>query len=392
MKHDIKNIKIFLESLKEVFGTETPVALHEPFFTDTEKKYVQECVETGWVSYAGKFVSRFEQMLQDYTGAKFAVATVNGTLALHICLKLAGVGQEDEVLIQDLTFVASANAIKYCGAIPHFVDVESKTLGLDPLKLDRYLSKISRIKNGECFNKITGRKIKAVMPMHTFGHPVDIDPLRDICKKYRIVLIEDAAQSLGSLYKGKHTGTFGKLSALSFNGNKIITTGGGGAIITNDPKLAKLAKHITTTAKIPHPYEFFHDQVGYNYRMPNINAALGCAQMEKLDKFIEQKRGLAKKYQKKFLGTDWLTIFKEAEFARSNYWLNTAILNKEFANLRDEIIELAHKQKYFLRPAWKLMHTLPMFKDCPKMDLTNAIDLQKRIINLPSSAFLFLRK
>ena len=266
-----------------------PVPLHEPSFGGNEWLYVKECIDTGWVSSVGKFVDRFEQQLADYTGVKHAVAVVNGTAALHVCLKLVGVEQEDEVLTPTLTFIATANAISYCGATPHFVDSDEATLGLDPQKLGLYLQEIAEIRPEGCFNKKTGRRIKAVLPMHTFGHPVDLDPLVEICRSYQLELVEDAAESLGSYYKGRHTGNWGKVSALSFNGNKVITTGGGGAILTNDEKLGKLAKHLTTTARGPHKWSFIHDQIGFNYRLPNINAALGCAQMELLPKFLESR-------------------------------------------------------------------------------------------------------
>ena len=365
------------------------VPLHEPSFRGNEWAYVKECLDTGWVSSVGKFVDRFEQELASYTGVKHAVAVVNGTAALHVCLKLVGVEQGDEVLVPTLTFIASANAISYCGAIPHFVDSCEATLGLDPQKLDYYLKEITEIRHAGCFNKRTGRRIKAVLPMHTFGHPVDLDPLVEVCRRYQLELVEDAAESLGTYYKGRHTGNWGKVSALSFNGNKVITTGGGGAILTNDERLAKLAKHLTTTARVPHKWSFIHDQIGYNYRLPNINAALGCAQLEQLPDFIRNKRALAAKYRAAFAGVAGVGFFSEPDFAESNYWLNVLLLNKDFVDQRDSLLDATNSQGIMTRPAWMLMHELEIYKSCPKMDsLSAAEDIERRLINIPSSAKL----
>ncbi|MDI6813073.1 MAG: LegC family aminotransferase [Desulfitobacteriaceae bacterium] len=364
------------------------IGLHEPVFAGSEWDYVKECLDTGWVSSVGKFVDRFEHMLEDYTGVKKAVAVVNGTAALHIALKLAGVERDDEVFVPDLTFVATANAVTYCGAIPHFVDSEAKTLGLAPWKLEAWLREIGEIRDGQTLNRLTGRRIKAVIAMHTFGHPVDLDPLAEVCEKYGLVLIEDAAESLGSFYKGRHTGNWGKLATLSFNGNKTVTTGGGGAILTNDEALGRLAKHLTTTAKIPHPWAYVHDQVGYNYRMPNINAALGCAQLEQLPGFLERKRKLAQRYQETLAEIPGISVFVEPEFARSNYWLNALILDETFSENRDILLGKLQTEGIISRPAWTLMHYLSMYNDCPRMDLGGAIDLEKRIINIPSGAAL----
>ena len=379
-----------IDTLKSVLGkTDNFIPLHEPNFSGNEWAYVKECLDTGWVSSVGKFVDRFEQQLADYTGAKHAIAVVNGTAALHVCLKLVGVEQGDEVLIPTLTFVATANAASYCGAIPHFVDSDETTLGLDPQKLEIYLQEIAEVRPEGCFNKNTGRRIKAVLPMHTFGHSVDLEPLLEICLRYQIELIEDAAESLGSYYKGKHTGTLGKVSALSFNGNKVITTGGGGAILTNDDALAKFAKHLTTTARVPHKWSFIHDQIGYNYRLPNINAALGCAQLEQLPNFIKSKRELAARYQQAFIGVDGVRFFTEPSFAQSNYWLNVLLLDKSFANQRDLLLDATNGQGIMTRPAWVLMHELEMYKSCPRMaNLDIAQDIERRLINLPSSANL----
>jgi len=292
------------------------------------------------------------------------------------------------VLIPAMTFIATANAVSYIGAIPHFVDVDEKTLGIDSEKLDEYLSKICEMRDGECYNKNTNKKIKAIVPMHTFGHPVDMDKLIEVTKKYNIEIVEDAAESLGSFYKGKHTGNFGKMSAISFNGNKIITTGGGGCILTNDKELAKKAKHITTTAKIPHPYEYEHNMIGYNYRMPALNAALGLAQIEKLPEFIEKKRKLVKIYQEVFKDIEEVEFFVEPEYAKSNYWLNAIILKENNKELRDKILKETNENGVMTRPVWKLMHHLEMFKSCPKMDLSVSESLENRIINIPSSAYL----
>lgn len=364
------------------------IALHEPSFKGNEWNYIKDCLDTGWVSSVGEYVNRIEKDLVDYTGAKYAVAVVNGTAALHIALQLAGVQSGDEVIVPSLTFIATANAVSYCGAIPHFVDSEEKTLGLDPAKLYDYLKEISELRPQGCFNRQTQRRIKAVIPMHTFGHPVDMDPLLEICQKFDLQLIEDAAESLGSFYKSHHTGTMGLMSILSFNGNKTVTTGGGGAILTNDESISRMAKHITTQAKIPHQWEFNHDMIGYNYRMPNINAALGCAQLEQLAGFIERKRNLARRYKEAFQNISGIKLFTEPEFARSNYWLNVLILDEEFSCERDKLLELTNKAGIITRPLWTLMHKLNMYRNCPRMDLIVAEDLEGRIINIPSSAFL----
>lgn len=383
---DLSNV---VQALKSVLPANKDfIGLHEPNFSGNEWAYVKECLDTGWVSSVGKFVDRFEGQLAEYTGVKRAVAIVNGTAALHICLKLVGVERGDEVLVPALTFVATANAVTYCEAIPHFVDCEDRTLGLDPRKLTDYLIEIAEIRPDGCFNKLTGHRIKAVVPMHTFGHPMDLEPLAELCQRFKIELVEDAAEALGSYYKGHHTGNWGRMSALSFNGNKVVTTGGGGAILTNDENLAKLAKHITTTAKLPHKWEFYHNMVGYNYRLPNINAALGCAQLEQLPDFLEKKRALAQRYMEALKGVAGIRFFVEPEFARSNYWLNSLLLDEEAAKERDAFLELTNNQGIMTRPAWILMHKLPMFGDCPKMDLQVAEGLERRLINIPSSPLL----
>lgn len=364
------------------------IPLHEPRFCGSEWQYVKECIDTGWVSSVGAYVDRFEQQLAAYTGVKRAVACVNGTAALHMCLLLAGVKPGDEVLVPALTFVATANAVSYCGAVPHFIDSEPTTLGMDPSKLSAYLDETADIRNNVCVNKITSRPIRAIVPMHTFGHPADMDGLGAIARRFGITMIEDAAESLGSFYKGKHTGNYSFAAALSFNGNKVITTGGGGAVLTNDEELGKIAKHLTTTARISHPWEIAHDFIGYNYRMPNINAALGCAQLEQLPMFIEQKRRLAERYRIAFETVEGVSFFTEPHNTQSNYWLNTLLLDDEHKNQRDSLLEYLNKNGVHSRPAWTLMHRLPMYHNCPRMDMSVAENLAARIINIPSSVVL----
>lgn len=369
---------------------ESIIPLHEPQFSGREWKYVKECIDTGWVSSVGKFVDRFEKNLVDYTGAKYAVVTVNGTAALHICYLLAGIKPNDEVLAPALTFVATCNALHYCGAIPHFIDCDKKYLGIDIEKLEKYLSEASIIKNKTCYNKKTGRIIRALCVMHTFGHPVDLDPLIALSEKYHLKLIEDAAEALGSFYKDKHVGHHGLMGAFSFNGNKIITTGGGGAIITNHADIAKKAKHMTTTAKIPHPYLYQHDEVGYNYRMPNINAALGCAQLEQLSYFLEEKRKLSESYAKAFEKMCDVRFLNEPPYANSNYWLNAIFINNK--ELKEILLQKLNQENIGVRPAWELMHRLPMYKQAPRMDLSNAEMMVDLLINLPSSVGLRNKK
>jgi perosamine synthetase len=382
-------INSVISAVKEVLPeTDKVLGLHEPCFAGNEQSYVKECIDSTWVSYLGKFVERFESALAEFTGVKKAVALVNGTAALHIALKMVGVEPGDEVLVPTLTFVATANAVTYCGGIPHFVDSETKTLGLDPEKLASYLSETAERRDKGCFNKRTGRYIRAVVPMHTFGHPVDLAPLADICSAWGIEMVEDAAESLGSFYKGRHTGNWGRCSVLSFNGNKIVTTGGGGAVLTNDEALGEKIKYLTATAKVPHKWEYRHDAIGYNYRLPNINAALGCAQMEELPRFLAQKRTLASRYQAAFSNVEGVSFFNEPDFARSNYWLNAIILDDDRSFQRDALLEAAFAQKIVMRPAWTLMHRLPMYDDCPRMDLSTSEGLERRIVNIPSSANL----
>lgn len=379
-----------LAALRKVLGKEKPyIPLHEPVFCGNEKEYVNECIDTGWVSSAGKFVDRFERDLADYCGVHQVIAVVNGTAALHICLRLAGVKPRDEVLIPALTFVATANAVRYCDAIPHFVDSEERTLGMDPYRLNEYLSSIIELRSGVSMNRFSGRRISAVVPMHTFGHPVDLDPLAEVCARYKIAMVEDAAEAMGTFYKGRHTGNHGMISAVSFNGNKILTTGGGGAILTNKPELGKMAKHLTTTAKIPHPWAFIHDETGYNYRMPNINAALGCAQLRQLLTFLHNKRCLAEKYRTAFAEVEGINFFEEPENASSNYWLNVLLLEEPSSDMLENFLKLTNDAGIMTRPAWTLMPDLPMYKESPRMELPIARNLVARLVNIPSSANLF---
>lgn len=370
----------------QLFGTEETVPLHAPLFIGNEKKYLNECIDTTFVSSVGKFVDRFEEEVAAYTGAKRAVVCVSGTNALHMAMMLVGVEREDEVLTQALTFIATCNAISYIGAHPVFIDVDMETLGLSPNAVKAWLEKNAELKNGICYNKRTGRRVKACVPMHTFGHPVKIDELVQICNEWHIELVEDAAESIGSLYKGKHTGTFGKVGAISFNGNKTITTGGGGMLLFQDEELGKLAKHLTTQAKVPHRWAFVHDQIGYNYRMPNINAALGCAQLENLERYVENKRETAKIYADFFKNVPDITFFTEPENCRSNYWLNVVMLKDKAA--QQEFLEYTNDHGIMTRPVWELMNRLEMFKHCENDGLKNTEWLADRIVNIPSSVRL----
>lgn len=372
-----------IDFIRDLYQTTEFIPLHEPKFIGNEKAYVLDCIDSTFVSSVGKYVDRFEQEMAKYTGAKYAVATVNGTAALHIALKLVDVTQGDEVITQSLSFVATCNAISYCGAQPVFVDVDRDTLGLSPESLRVFLLANAVQAAGGCINKTTGRKIAAVVPMHTFGHPCRIDAIASICEEFGIPLVEDAAESLGSYYQGKHTGTFGQLAVFSFNGNKTITTGGGGMIVTDDEALAKHAKHITTTAKKPHPYEFIHDEIGYNYRLPNINAALGCAQMESLPRLLESKRNIAAAYAE-FFAAEGITFVKEPSGTKANYWLNALVLGSK--QDRDEFLKELNEAGVMSRPIWRLMNELEMFRGCQSSDLHNAKWLEERVVNIPSSA------
>lgn len=366
------------------------VPLHAPQFGGREWEYVKECLDTGWVSSVGAYVDRFETELARICGVAHCVATVNGTAALHIALIVAGVRPGNEVLVPALTFVATANAVTYCGAVPHFVDSEARTLGLDPKALARHLAAIAEPdpSGAGCRNRITGRRIAAVVPVHIFGHPVDMTGLLEVAAVWKLPVVEDAAEALGSLYKDRPCGSFGAVAAVSFNGNKIVTTGGGGAVLTNIPELAKRARHLTTTAKKPHRWAFDHDMTGFNYRLPNINAALGCAQLEQLDGFLAAKRRLADRYREAFATTEGVRFLVEPEGCRSNYWLNALLLDESEADRRDELLDLTNDAGIMTRPVWSLLHRLPMYADCPRAPLPVAEDLERRLLNIPSSACL----
>ena len=390
--------------IKELYGEER-VPLAVPKFIGNEKKYLNECIDTTFVSSVGQFVDRFEEDMAKYTGAKRAVVCVSGTNALHMALLLAGVKRDDEVLTQALTFIATENALSYIGAYPVFLDVDRSTMGLSRDAMKEWLQKNAELRKntriGEldkshdfayqeeemaCYNKNTGRRIKACVPMHTFGHPVLIEEIAAICKEWHIELIEDAAESIGSLYKGKHTGLFGLIGALSFNGNKTITTGGGGMLLFNDEKLGAFAKHITTQAKIPHRWEFRHDHIGFNYRMPNINAALGCAQLEHIEEYVADKRATAKAYAEYFKNVDGIDFFEEPENCRSNYWLNVVMLKDR--NAQQAFLQETNDNGVMTRPIWELMTRLPMFENCEHDSLENTIWFADRVVNIPSSVRL----
>lgn len=371
-----------IDFIHEQFRTTAPIPLHAPVFGGNERAYVQETIDSTFVSSVGTFVDRFEREIALYTGSARAVATVNGTAALHVALKLAGVGHGDLVITQPLTFVATCNAIVYCGAEPVFVDVDRHTLGLSPTALEAWLIDNTDLDGeGLCRTKDDKRIVRCCLPMHTFGFPADLDALLDVCARWHLTLVEDAAESLGSLYKGRHTGTFGKLGTLSFNGNKILTTGGGGMILCDEETGAR-AKHLTTTAKTPHPYEYFHDEVGYNYRLPNLNAALGCAQLEQIEAFVAAKRALAERYAEHLSGSS-LQFVQECPGSRANYWLNSVICDSR--TQRDALLEATNGKGVMTRPIWTLMNHLPMYAGCRKGPLVNAEWLEARVVNLPSS-------
>ncbi|MEZ9582908.1 LegC family aminotransferase [Vibrio cyclitrophicus] len=371
-----------VEFVRDTYRTDEFIPLHAPTFNGNEKAYVMETIDSTFVSSVGKFVDDFERKIEAYTGTAKAVATVNGTAALHAALYMADVQRGDLVITQALTFVATCNALYHMGAEPIFVDVSPVSLGLCPKAVDSFLSEHAETTEAGCIHKQTGKRIKAVVPMHTFGHPVELDELVAVCLKWNLVLVEDAAESLGSFYKGKHTGTMGDVSAVSFNGNKIITTGGGGMVLCKTEELGARTKHVTTTAKVPHPYEFFHDEPGFNYRMPNLNAALGCAQMEVIEQYLKQKRQLAKCYENLFSGTDFQFV-TEPDYAESNYWLNAIICPDKKS--REEILAGTNSAGVMTRPIWQLMHRLPMFENAMRGDLTYSEFIEAHLINLPST-------
>ena len=372
--------------IQNIYNTKEFIPLHEPRFIGNEKKYLNDCIDSTFVSSVGKYVDMFEEQFAKKVGSKYAIATVNGTSALHISLILADVTANDEVITQPLTFIATCNAISYIGAKSIFVDVDLETMGLSPKFLKEFLEENCEVIDATCRNKTTNKIIKACVPMHTFGHCCKIQEIKDICDTWCIALVEDSAESLGSYYNDKHTGTFGKLGAFSFNGNKIITSGGGGVIVTDDEILAKKAKYLTTTAKIPHPFEYVHDEIGYNYRMPNLNASLLVAQLEQLDKFVENKRDLALKYEEFFNDNDDIDFIKEPKNSKSNYWLQ-AVIVKDLEN-RDEFLKFTNKNGVMTRPIWKLMNELDMFKDCQCGSLENSKYLEQRVVNISSSVVL----
>lgn len=378
--------KAIIDFIKSQYPAMDFIPLHSPRFIGNERKYVLDTIDTTFVSSVGEYVNKFEEMMCQITGAKYCIAIVNGTSALHMGLLMADVAHDDEVLTQSLTFIATCNAISYVGAKPVFIDVERTSLGMSPDSLSDYLKNCSEQRDdGFTYSKLSKKRIKACVPMHTFGLPGRIDEIAKICNEYNITLIEDAAESIGSYYKTKHTGVFGRVGTFSFNGNKTITCGGGGALITNDPGIAKRAKHLTTQAKVPHPWAFVHDEVGYNYRLPNLNAALACAQLEQLDAFVDDKRKLAKEYSTFFskVGVDFVS---EIEHSKSNYWLNAILM--EDKTEREEFLKYANDNGVMSRPAWELMHRLPMFKEAGRGDLSNSTWLADRLVNIPSSVRL----
>jgi perosamine synthetase len=376
-------------AIRAVVGpSEKPIQLHEPKFTGNEWAYVKDCIDTGWVSYSGAYVAKFEQMLCDLTGAVSCAAVANGTVAIEIALRVAGVKADEEVLSPSLTFVATNNAIVHVGAIPHFIDSEERTLGVDPVALGDYLKDIAELADGGARHRRTGRRIAAILPMHVFGHPVDMDALNEVAARWRIPVIEDAAEAIGSTYKGRAGGSLAPIAAMSFNGNKIVTTGGGGAILSRDPEVGKRIRYLTTTAKQPHPWEFIHDEVAWNFRLPNLNAAMGCAGLEQLGEMLAAKRRLQMRYELAFAQMSGVSVFHETEGARSNYWLSALLLDQPDLALRDQILQACQDAGLMTRACWRLSHHLPMYRENPRMPLSVAENLQPRIINLPSSPLL----
>ena len=365
--------------------------LHEPLLKGKEIIFVSDTIKRNFVSTAGEYVNRFEKAVKKFSKSNHAIAVVNGTQAIFVSLKVLGVRKDDEVLVPALTFVGTVNAISYLGAHPHFIDSSWENFGVNCDKLEKYLSKNAKIIGNRCINKSTGKVIKAIVPVHIFGHPCDIEKVIKISKKFKLAVVEDAAEALGSFHKKKHLGTFGDIGCFSFNGNKIITTGGGGMIITNQAKLAKKIKHLTTTAKLKHKWEYVHDEVGYNFRMPSINAALGLAQLLKLRTFLKAKRKLFYKYMKVLKGINGISLFKEPKNAKSNYWLQTLILDKKNSKFKNKILKEFHKKKVFSRPTWQLISDLKPYKNNQKMDLSIARDIYKRSINIPSSQKLIIK-
>ena len=384
------NNKLIIKKIREALKDKNKsFALHEPYFGAEEINLVKNCIKSGYVSSIGAYVKKFENSICKFTKSKYSISTVNGTAALHLALKVLNINEKHEVILPTISFIAAGNAIKYCGATPHFVDCEKETLGIDVDKLEKYLnSKVIIKKNGACYNRKTKKQIKAIIAVHVFGNPMNIEKLTKIAKKFKLNLIEDAAEALGSTSNGRHVGTFGDIGVLSFNGNKIITSGGGGMLITNNKKFAKKSMHLSTTAKKPHKWEYFHTEIGFNYRLPNINAALGFSQLKKIKKYILLKRKLFQIYKKKLSSLDYISLLEEKNNNKSNYWLNAIILTKPNKKKRDKLLRDLHSNKIFCRPIWNLLHTLPMFKKCPKSNLDNSKKIFDSTINIPSSAFL----
>ncbi len=379
----------FVDRLRQAVGAgDDGVPLHEPYFGGQEWAYVKECLDTGWVSSVGSYVDRFERDLAQACGTKHAVVLVNGTAALEIALLVTGVVPNDEVLIPALTFVATANAVSHLGAHPHFVDSEGDTLGIDAAKLEAHLRRVAKRDGATLINKETGRPIRAIVPMHVFGHPVDMNAILRVSEEFGLPVVSDAAEALGSEYHGAPVCSYGDIAAISFNGNKIITTGGGGAIVTNSTKLAERAKHLSTTAKQPHRWAYTHDAVAYNYRMPNINAALGCAQLEQLSGFVEKQRVIANRYDTSFSDLDGITTVREPNRCKSNFWLSAVLLDEAQEGARDSLLAAAHEARLYCRPVWTTLHKLVMYGSSPRMDLTTAESLERRLINIPSSVKL----
>jgi perosamine synthetase len=376
-------------AIRSVVGpSEKPIGLHEPQFTGNEWAYVKDCLDTGWVSYNGAYVAKFEQMLCALTGAASCAAVANGTVAIEIALRVAGVKADEEVLSPSLTFVATNNAIAHVGAVPHFVDSDERTLGVDPDALAQYLHDIAELTDAGARHRRSGRRIAAILPMHVFGHPVDMDALNEVAARWHIPVIEDAAEAIGSTYKDRGCGNLAPIAAMSFNGNKIVTTGGGGAILSRDPELGKRIRYLTTTAKQPHPWEFIHDEVAWNFRLPNINAAMGCAGLEQLPRLLSAKRRLQERYEHVFADMPGVSVFREPQESRGNYWLSALLLDTPDLARRDQVLQACHEAGLLTRACWRLSHHLPMYRDCPRMPLDVAERLQPRIINLPSSPYL----
>jgi perosamine synthetase len=389
MKQDTPGL--IIKKIQNTIG-KGPHVLHEPTFCGNELKYLKESIKKNFVSTSGPFVKKFEKKIKDYTKSKYPVAVINGTQALFIALKILGIKNNEEVLVPALTFVGTVNAISYLGADPHFIDSKINNFGIDCKKLDIYLKKIIKFVGKKSVNKLTGKTIKAIVPVHIFGHPCDMQGVIKIAKKYNLRVVEDAAEGLGSFYKKKHLGTFGDVGCISFNGNKIITSGGGGVILTNNKKLANQAKHFVTTAKTPHKWEYIHDNIGYNFKMPSINAALGLAQIEKINFFLNAKKKLYEKYKEQLGGIEGVTLYKAEKYSNSNYWLQTIILDSSHKYLKEKILSLSYKKKIYMRPVWKLISDLKPYMKKQKMNLSGAKEIYDRAINLPSSQSLILKR